>query len=226
VRSLCYSNPVDAAVFLDALYAAFVDFPHDDTPRDPLYARILDEVDGLAEPNNLALIAAATSALSEGETYLEAGSFNGASLIAAAHGKRGDFVGIDNFSMRAGSPEQLAANLRAFDCQHARILEGDVFATLESGALDGRKVGAYYYDAGHGHDQQLAGLRLVEPYLADAALLIVDDTDWEQVGQTVDEYLASQPGASDLVRIAGKSQGAPGWWEGMRVLAWRAPSAS
>jgi hypothetical protein len=211
---------VDAAAFLDALRAAFEDFPQDDSPRDPLFARILDEVGGLARPNNLALLAAATDALDDGESYIEAGSFKGASLIAASHGKRGDFVGIDDFSLREGSRELLGANLEAFGCEHAKVLEGDVFDVLRSGALGERRVGVYYYDAAHGLEEQIAGLRLIEPYLAEEALLIVDDTDWERVAEAVDAYVASQSRAEELLRVAGKSQGAPRWWEGMRVLRW------
>jgi hypothetical protein len=211
---------METRAFLDALHAAFDDFPHDETPRDPTFARILDEVGGLARPNNLALLAAATTALGEGESYVEAGSFKGASLIAASSGKRGDFVGIDDFSLREGSRELLGANLEAFGCEHAKVLEGDVFDVLRSGALGERRVGVYYYDAAHGLEEQIAGLRLIEPYLAEEALLIVDDTDWERVAEAVDAYVASQSRAEELLRVAGKSQGAPRWWEGMRVLRW------
>jgi hypothetical protein len=206
--------------FLEALHAAFDDFPNDETPRDPLFERILDEVGGLAKPNNLALIAAATSALDAGESYVEAGSFKGASLIAASRGKTGDFVGIDDFSMREGSRDLLAANLARFGCAHAEVVEGDVFEVLRGGALAGRRVAVYYYDAAHGRKRQLDGLRLIEPYLAGEALLIVDDTDWERVALAVDDYLAEQPAARELLRVDGKDRGAPHWWEGMRVLAW------
>jgi hypothetical protein len=51
--------------------------------------------------------------------------------------------------------------------------------------------------------------------------VIVDDTDWEQVDEAVDEYLATQPAAQELLRVGGKAHGAPGWWEGMRVLTWK-----
>jgi hypothetical protein len=211
---------MDAAAFLDALRGAFADFPNDETPRDPLFARILDEVGGLARPNNLGLIAAATETLGDGESYVEAGSYKGASLIAASYGKRGDFVGIDDFSLQEGSRELLTANLEAFDCTHAKVLEGDVFDVLRNGTLGERRVGVYYYDAAHGLEQQLEGLRLVEPHLAGEALLIVDDTDWERVAEAVDTYLESQPRARELFRVGGKSDGAPSWWEGMRVLCW------
>jgi hypothetical protein len=206
--------------FLDALRGAFDDFPNDESPRDPLFERILAEVGGLARPNNLALIGAAASALGVGESYVEAGSFKGASLIAASYGNQGDFVGIDDFSMEAGSRDLLDANLAAFGCMHAVVLEGDVFEVLRGRALEGRRVGVYYYDAAHGREQQLEGLRLVEPYLADEALLIVDDSDWERVSLAVDDYLAGQPAARELLRVDGKSRGAPQWWEGMRVLSW------
>jgi hypothetical protein len=211
---------VDIAAFTDELSCAFDDFPTDETPRDPFYERILEEIGGLARPNNLALIAAATQALGDSESYVEAGSFKGASLIAASHGKQGDFVGIDDFSMDKASGDRLRANLDAFGCAHATVLEGDVFDVLAAGALAGRRVGVYYYDAGHEFEQQLDGLRLVEPYLADEALLIVDDTDWDAVERAVDEYLSTQLHAEELLRIGGKRRGAPHWWEGVRVLAW------
>jgi hypothetical protein len=209
------------AGFIDALARAFDDFPHSEAPRDPLFEEILRRVGGLARPNNLALIAAATTLLAAGESYVEAGSLKGASLIAASYGKQGDFVGIDDFSMDAESRDRLAENLAAFGCTHASVLEGDVFDALRSDALDGRRVGVYYYDAAHGYEQQLDGLRLVERHLADEALLIVDDTDWARVDRAVDDYLASQPKAAQLLRIDGKDRGAPHWWEGMRVLSWR-----
>jgi hypothetical protein len=213
---------MDTAAFLDALHGAFDDFPHDETPRDPFFERLLDEVGGLARPNNLALIAAATSALADGESYVEAGSYKGASLIAAAYGKQGDFVGIDDFSMQKADRAVLDANLRAFGCSHATIIESDVFEALRGDDLEGRRVGVYYYDAAHGREQQLAGLRLIEPYLGPESILIIDDTDWEEVERAVDDYLAGQPNAAALLRVRGKTDGAPAWWEGMRVLAWNA----
>jgi precorrin-6B methylase 2 len=215
---------VDTAAFAAALPGAFDDFPHSATPRDPLFEEILEEVGGLAKPNNLALIATATTLLPEGESYVEVGSFKGASLVAASYGKQGDFVGIDDFSMGEGGRALLERNLAAFGSTHATILEGDAFDTLRGGALAGRRVGIYYYDAGHSYEQQLEGLRLIEPHLAGEALVIVDDSDWERVEQAVRDYLAEQPRANELLRIGGKRSGRPWWWEGVAVLAWHAQS--
>ena len=61
---------------------------------------------------------------------------------------------------------------------------------------------------------------MIEPWLADRALLIVDDTDWEQVEQATRDYLEQQPKARLLVWIPGKDNGYPHWWEGVKVFAW------
>jgi hypothetical protein len=100
------------------------------------------------------------------------------------------------------------------------ILEGDAFELLRGSALAGRRVAVYYYDAAHDYESQLAGLRLIEPYLAERALLIVDDSDWERVAKATSDYLAGQPQARMLFDILGKSHGQPDWWEGVHVLAW------
>src|SRR2546428_11699779 len=120
--------------------------------------------------------------------------------------------------MGEGSREQLERNLQRFG-GHATILERDAFELLRGGALAGRRVGVYYYDAAHDYESQLEGLRLAEPHLVPGALMIVDDTDWERVDRAMRDYLAGQPRARLLVQVNGKDRG-QAWWEGMQVLVW------
>jgi predicted O-methyltransferase YrrM len=212
---------MDADRFLPELADRFDDFPRSELPRDVRFAEILDAVPGLARANNLALLNAAASCLQPDESYVEVGTYHGTSLIAAMLDNDPQFVAIDNWSLGDGSREQLDRNLARFGfAGSAEIAEGDAFETLRSGRLAGRKVGVYYYDNGHEYEQQLDGMRLIEPYLLSPALVIVDDTDWERVEQAVEDYLAQQPRATQLLRIDGKDRGAPHWWEGMRVLRW------
>jgi predicted O-methyltransferase YrrM len=212
---------MDADRFLPELAERFDDFPRSELPRDVRFAEILDAVPGLARANNLALLNAAVSCLQPDESYVEVGTYHGTSLIAAMLDNDAEFVAIDNWSLGDGSREQLDRNLTRFGfAGRAEIIEGDAFETLRSVRLAGRKVGVYYYDNGHEYEQQLDGMRLIEPYLLSPALVIVDDTDWERVEQAVEDYLAEQPRATQLLRIDGKDRGAPHWWEGMRVLRW------
>ena len=157
-----------------------------------------------------------------GESYVEVGSFRGTSLISALRGNEGvDAVAIDDFSFSDASREQLDANLARFGLAgRATILEGDFREVLSSHALGDRSVGVYYYDAGHSYEDQLEGLRLIEPHIAAEALLIVDDSDWERVDRADRDYLASQPRAELLFDIPGKDKGFPHWWEGVHVIAW------
>jgi protein O-GlcNAc transferase len=199
----------------------WADFPRSDLPRDPRFREVADRVPGLTRPNNLALLNLAASHLAADELYVEIGSFRGTSLIAAMLGNGGKrFVAIDDFSMEDASRAQLESNLEEFDLSGATIIEGDAFAILRGDALDRGRVGVYYYDAAHTYEQQLDGLRLAEPYLAQRALLIVDDTDWDFVARATRDYLEAEERARLLVDISGKDAGQPAWWEGVQVLAW------
>ncbi len=179
-------------------------------------------MDGLARPNNLALLNLAASLLEPGETYVEVGTFRGTSLIGALLGNEDKLVvAIDDFSLQEGSRAQLDENLlRAGLDGLATIVEGDVFELIPAGVLGDRRVGVWYYDAAHDYESQVQGLRIIEPYLVPGSLLIVDDSDWERVARAIDDYLAGQPRARRVLTIDGEDFGAPQWWCGMQVLAW------
>lgn len=185
------------------------------------FEEVLEAVPGLARANNLALLNVAARCLDPGESYVEVGTYRGTSLVSALLGNEGDFVALDDWSLGDGGREQLERNLERFGLAgRATLLEGDAFETLRSGALAGRRVGVFYYDADHAYARQLEALQLAEPYLVEGALVVVDDTDWERVERAVDDYLAAQPLATEIFRADGKDRGRPEWWEGMRVLRW------
>jgi protein O-GlcNAc transferase len=214
---------VDFERFERELHELFDDFPASEHPRGQRFNRVLDEIPGLARENNLALLNLAASMVEPGESYVEVGTHHGTSLIAAMIGNEDtDFVAVDNFSFSDGSRERLDENIARFGMERPTILEGDAFELIPGGALGDRRVAVYYYDNGHAYEQQLDGLRMIEPWLAERALLIVDDTDWDRVERATRAYLQEQPRARLLVWIPGKDKGYPAWWEGVQVLAWEA----
>lgn len=223
---------MDAERFAAELPGLFDDFPRSEQPRGRRFDDVTEAVPNLATENVLALLNLAASLLGPGESYVEVGAYYGASLIGAMRGNSGDFVAIDRFSFEANevrgrtlpaaSRAGLEASLRRFEAEGATILEGDVFDVLEGGALGDRRVGVYYYDGPHGYEEQLRGLRAIEPWLADEALLVLDDFDWHRVERAARDYVAGQPRARMLIEIPGGDRGYPQWWEGAAVLAWRA----
>jgi predicted O-methyltransferase YrrM len=214
---------VDWERFLEELPKLFDDYPSSEHPRDRRLRSIAEDVENLACENNLALLNLAASCLGVGEAYVEIGIFHGASLIASMLGNDGRrFVGVDTFGFRDASLEKVAANLARYGLEVPEIVVGDAFELVPGGALGDTKVGVWYYDAAHSFEAQVEGLRIAEPLLVPGALIIVDDTDWDDVERAMDAYLVEQRRARRVLTIEGKSRGAPQWWEGMQVLVWDA----
>jgi predicted O-methyltransferase YrrM len=212
---------VNARRFLDELPELFDDYPRSEHPRDRRLQPVAEGVENLARENNLALINLAARCLEGDEAYVEIGVFHGASLIAAMLGNEDKrFVGVDSFGFRDATLEQVHENLARFGLAPPQILVGDAFELVPAGALGDVTIGVWYYDAAHSYEAQVNGLRIAEPLLAPGALVIVDDTDWDDVARAMDDYVAQQPRARRILEIGGKSRGAPQWWEGMQLLVW------
>jgi predicted O-methyltransferase YrrM len=212
---------VDADRFLDELPKLFEDFPRSEHPIDRRFQPVAEEVENLARENNLALLNLAAACLGEAEAYVEVGVYHGASLISAMLGNGGKrCVGIDTFEFRDATLEKVEANLERFGLPRPEILVGDAFELVPAGALGDISIGVWYYDASHSYESQLQGLRIAEPLLAPGALVVVDDTDWDDVARAMEDYVVEQPRARRIVTLDGKDRGAPQWWEGMQVLLW------
>jgi predicted O-methyltransferase YrrM len=209
--------------FLEELPQLFDDYPRSEHPRDRRFQAVAEDVENLARENNLALLNLAASCLGDGEAYVEIGVYHGASLIASMLGNDGKrFIGVDSFAFRDASLENVEANLARYGLEVPEIVVGDAFELVPAGALRDTMVGVWYYDAAHSFEAQVEGLRIAEPLLVPGALVVVDDTDWDDVERAMDAYLAEQPRARRVLTIEGKTRGAPQWWEGMQVLVWDA----
>jgi protein O-GlcNAc transferase len=223
---------VDADHFAAELPGLFDDYPRSETPRGRRFDDVIEGIPNLATENVLALLNLAASQLGPGESYVEVGSFYGASLIGAMRDNDGDFVAIDRFSfdvpevrgrpLPKASRAGLEASLARFGAGSASILEGDAFELIEGGALGDRRVGVYYWDGPHDYEGQLRGMRAVEPWLAHDALIVVDDYDWDAVAEATHDYVAAEPRAELLVEIGGEAVGQAWWWDGVAVVGRRA----
>ena len=212
---------MDVDGLLRSLPAEFADFPRSEVPLDRSLRRVLDAVDGLSEENNLSLISLAAGHLEAGEAYVEAGTYRGRSLIAAALAGEAECVGIDNFSFDDSDPAALQANLERFGVAgRARMLDGDAATVLRTAELP--PVGAFFYDADHSTAATRAAFEAVIPHLAGRALIVADNADWPKVRAAIDAFVDAHAEAELALRIAGREGGQPWWWDGMDLIAWRA----
>src|SRR6266536_1342535 len=154
--------------------------PH---PRDRRFRALLADVPGMATESKLALLSLAAAHLEPGEAYLEVGSFKGLSLIGALLGNLDRWV----------------------DRERLRLLEGDCFRLLRRERLLEAPVGVYFYDGAHGRLPHYLALGVAEPWLADRALVVVDDASWPMVARATER------------------EEDPRWWNGLRVYAFRRP---
>jgi predicted O-methyltransferase YrrM len=221
---------MDADRFLAAVPGLFDDFPNSERPAGRRFDDIIATVPNLSTENNLALLNLAASLLPAAESYVEVGSFMGASLIGAMRGNEDkNFVAIDRFEATAQpfsssgslvSREAFEANLERFGATGATVIEGDAFEVLESPQLEHLEVGVFFWDADHTHAGQLRGLRDIQPRLTPGAVLIVDNADRPDVMAGVDEWLLEQPRAQLALELGGGTHGQPWWHDGIRILRW------
>jgi predicted O-methyltransferase YrrM len=135
---------VDVERFAAELPGLFEDYPSSPVPKSRRFDDVIEGIPNLATENVLALLNLAASLLAPGESYVEVGSFYGASLIGAMRDNDGDFVAIDRFSFDVpevrgrklphASRAGLEQSLERFGAERATILEGDAFEVIEGGA--------------------------------------------------------------------------------------------
>jgi predicted O-methyltransferase YrrM len=201
-----------------------------DHPVDRRFREVVADVAGMATEHKLALLNLAAAHLEPGEAYLEVGTFKGLSLIGAMLGNEGRrFYAIENFlefNLAGQARDELEGNLaRWVGSGRARLLEGDCFDLLRSGAALEEPVGVYFYDGAHGRLPHYLALGVAERWLADRALVVIDDASWPIVSQPTDRYLAAHPGYRLLFDLAAEHEEDPRWWNGIRVYAFERQAA-
>ncbi|MDO8607438.1 MAG: class I SAM-dependent methyltransferase [Phaeospirillum sp.] len=131
--------------------------------------------------------------------YLEIGVFQGLSLLSVAI-EHPEFVcfGIDNFSILDPKGENLGIvqdRTRRLKAVNAHLINRDYEAALEhlSEHIGDRKVAVFFIDGAHDYRSQLMALLLIRPYLAERAVVIVDDANYFDVRQSTRDFLVSHP---------------------------------
>lgn len=219
---------MDLQAFRSALPDRFGgDFYSAELPDDA-FEKVIAEVDGMSTPHSLTLLNEAVRHLGPDEYYLEVGTYRGRSLIGAMLGHEHDrFVAIENFREFGFDPEIAQATvldtLEKWGVRdRVRFLRGEAFSVLPRGVTPG-PVGVYFYDGAHSRLAQYLGLAVAEPWLADEALVIVDDATWPQVASSTQSYIDAHPGYELLHDFRAEHDFDPLWCNGVKVYAWRRP---
>lgn len=220
---------MDTTGFFARVRAAFPGDPQYHDPTDPRWAEIAEQVAGYTSVNELAVLHAAAEALPGDEAYLEVGTFKGRSLCAAAQAGGGTrMYAMENFlefgMTGAQARAELTDNLKRY-AQDAdvRLLEGDCFTLMARPGIVDRPVGVYFYDGEHTLLAHYLALAVVEPLLADEALVLVDDASWPVVRRAHRAFLRRHPGWRVEAAWDAAHTGDPRWANGLHALVFRRP---
>ena len=192
-------------------------------PSDRSLSQILKNVPGMATENKLALLNAAVSALGENEVYVEVGCYKGASIVGAATGNpHARIFACDNFSQFDGVAEALRRTLDVHTAPgQVTFYDLDFRDFFTNASWRPARVGAYFYDGGHSFRDQFEGVARALPYLADDALIIIDDTN-KRAARSANQLVArAVPGLELILDLRTAGNHSPTWWNGVQVYRYQ-----
>ena len=167
--------------------------------------------------------------------YLEVGVFQGLTLLSVASMVPTlQCYGIDNFSQfdpKGENKNMVLERQQILQCRNVEILDLDYEdALIRFGELSGgRKIGLLFVDGPHDYRSQLMCVLLALPFLADWAVIVIDDCNYEHVRLSTrdllcmlpefrmvfEAYTPTHPSHMDSVTIQAARDG---WWNGIHVL--------
>jgi predicted O-linked N-acetylglucosamine transferase (SPINDLY family) len=196
-------------------------------PKSGQFQAMLEQVEGMTTANVLQLLNFAVACMEPGDVYCEVGCWHGSTLIGALLNHPTCMAyAVDNFSTldpQGENQEKLMRNLSRFNLEAQVFFCNQdfeaFFADLRELQSDDR-IGVYFYDGAHDYRSQLMGLLLVRPFLAEQALIIVDNSNWDSVQQANWDFIASHPECDLLLDLPTPQNGHPSFWNGVHVLSW------
>jgi predicted O-linked N-acetylglucosamine transferase (SPINDLY family) len=195
-------------------------------PKSNRFEPIIQQVKGMASANVMQLLNLAVEYLEPNEIYCEVGCFQGANLIGALLGHAEQIAyAVDDFSeldTLGDSFDKLVDNLSIFNLEEQALFcnQGveEFFLELRESQIED-KIGLYFYNGGRDYRSCLMGLLLVKPFLAEQALIVLTNCNWEATYQASLDFIVSHP-QSQLFLDFSQIQNYLAW-HGLQVIKWQ-----
>jgi hypothetical protein len=154
-----------------------------------------------------------------GGSYLEVGSYKGASLISTIYKNHLSFVtAVDNFSEFDGTEEIIQSNLKKFCPERAvNFINQDCF---KEGILGERKYDLYFYDGNHSEESHKRSLLAHIKNMSDTFIYVVDDSNWQSVRNGVNQGI-KECNLKEWLRLELATSGngdTDGYWNGLMIF--------
>lgn len=189
--------------------------------RDNNFREIFEKIHCMSRPRVYAIINACVNAMEPGELYVEVGTYQGGSLIAALQGNSARAIAVDSFGEFSKTNSLLIThnNLRAFAVDERVSFHNMNFEDFFAGCLPTLKIQIYNYDGQHDYAGQLAGLEAGWKFLQSGSLVIVDDYCYPEVASAVHDFVHNHPAQIKFQFVMLPEKGLDViWWNGVVVL--------
>lgn len=189
--------------------------------RDNDFDELFEKVHCMSRPRVYGIINACVSAMDEGELYVEVGTYQGGSLIAALQGNQARAIGVDSFAEFKDSNqlEITMANLEMFQVRERVKFHKTDFREFFENAPANLKIQVYNYDGEHNYERQLEGLEAGWNFLTSGSLVIVDDYHYPEVASAVHDFVHNHPGQIKFQFVVLPEKGLDDvWWNGVVVM--------
>lgn len=126
-------------------------------------------------------------------------------------------IGIDNFSHNNSPRDQFLERFDKFRGADHEFHERDYheyFANVHEGP-----IGFYLFDGPHTYRDQIDGLKIAEPFFAENCIIMVDDSNWDQVRKANFDFMkTSRNQYRVLLDQRTPASGHPTFWNGVMVF--------
>jgi hypothetical protein len=210
----------------DILRNHWIDFRTDLYPKDRRM-RVLEEkgVRGMSSENVRFVVNELVRRFAKEGTYLEVGSLQGCSLLSAAlYNPTTRVIGIDNFCQfdpKNSNESLLKENLMKFDNPKNIGFYNRDYKEAVKCLFDKEphlKIDIYYYDGPHSFRDQVEGLEIMLPHLAEDCIVLVDDLNWTHIAVANKNFIRRNPDFRPSFRILTKGMRSKDWWNGFEVI--------
>jgi len=136
-----------------------------------------------------AMINKGVASMSNNCCFVNVGVWHGFTFLAGIiNNPNKRCIGVDNFSQLGAPREQFIKRYNIHKSPRHHFYDVDYkeyFLNIHTG-----KIGFYMYDGDHSYENQLEGLRIVEPFFSEDCVILVDDTNWVEPRQATIDFIA------------------------------------
>lgn len=190
--------------------------------KDNAFTALFAKVQCMSSPRVYGVINACVNAMETGEIYLEVGTYQGGSLIAALMGNQARAIAVDSFGefAKTNNLDATLNNLSDFGVRDRVSFHNMSFQEFfDWHTSPAFKVAVYYYDGQHDVKGELEGLEACWEFLQSGSLIIVDDTRYPEVRQAVNQFVTNHPDLLEYVFVMTPAhEFDKNWWNGIIVL--------